>query len=181
MIHTSSPRPTMTPARFSRHSLISWLLSLAVLLLGPIGLDATAQPALASGPQSCAAIDTRQVEALFERWDRALRSGEPQQVSALYSSDALLLPTLSSVPRSDHDAITDYFASFLAQAPEARIDSREIRLGCNQALDAGTYSFLLHPPGGAAQQLQARYSLVYVYRDGDWQILHHHSSLMPRG
>ncbi|NDG75669.1 MAG: hypothetical protein EBX49_10125, partial [Synechococcaceae bacterium WB8_1B_136] len=91
MIHTSSPLPTMTPARFSRHSLISWLLSLAVLLLGPIGLDATAQPALASGPQSCAAIDTRQVEALFERWDRALRSGEPQQVSALYSSDALLL------------------------------------------------------------------------------------------
>lgn len=166
----------MHPTPPQRHRPIAWLISLVVLLVSLLG----ALPALASSAVACAAIDNAQVEALFERWNAALRSGEPQAVSALYSDDALLLPTLSATPRETPTGITDYFTTFLSQAPEGRIESREIRLGCNQALDAGTYSFLLHPQGSEPQRLQARYSFVYVYRDGHWKILHHHSSLMPQ-
>lgn len=136
----------------------------------------SAAPAQAA---SCAPISRSDVEQLFVRWNQALRSGDAHQVSRLYSDDALLLPTLSAEPRRDGAGINDYFESFLAKAPEGRIESREIRLGCNQALDAGTYSFLLHPPGQQAERVQARYSFVYVFRNGEWQILHHHSSLLP--
>lgn len=138
----------------------------------------SAAPAQAA---SCAPISRGDVEQLFVRWDQALRSGDAHQVSRLYSDDALLLPTLSAEPRRDGAGINNYFESFLAKAPEGRIESREIRLGCNQALDAGTYSFLLHPPGQQAERVQARYSFVYVFRNGEWQILHHHSSLLPTG
>jgi uncharacterized protein (TIGR02246 family) len=169
----------MRPAQPRKRGLISALLCLVVVAIGLIGLDPAVMPALAAEPENCTAMNTEQVKELFERWNSALGSGDPRQVSALYSDDALLLPTLSATSRANREAITDYFATFLAQAPEGRIDTREIRLGCNQALDAGTYSFLLHPPAEEPRRVQARYTFVYVYRNGDWRILHHHSSLMP--
>ena len=155
--------------------------------------------ALAEAPPgtTCAPISERQVAALFERWNDALASGNPNQVVSLYSDDALLLPTLSAEPRRTHAAIRDYFSDFLARAPRGRIDSRTIRLGCNSALDVGTYSFLLRDPADSAgagreQWVKARYSFVYTFRPGagsspgagsgpgEWLILHHHSSLQPQ-
>ena len=44
-------------------------------------------------------MDAQGVAQLFDQWNFAMRSGDPDQVTALYSNDALLLPTLSSEPR----------------------------------------------------------------------------------
>ncbi len=176
-----APLPTPLPA-----PLLAQLLGLAlglVLLLAPAGAALRAAPAGPGGapPDSyaCAPIDAAGVAALFDRWNAALASGDPEQVAALYGRDALLLPTLSPVPRTDHAAIADYFVGFLAQGPKGRIDSRTVRLGCNEALDAGTYSFLLQPPGQPPRRVAARYSFVYAFDGKDWRIQHHHSSLMP--
>ena len=176
-------------------------LRLAALTIGLQMLIGAALPvaALAEAPTAttCAPISERQVAALFERWNDALASGDPNQVASLYSDDALLLPTLSAEPRRTHAAIRDYFSDFLARAPRGRIDSRTIRLGCNSALDAGTYSFLLRDPADSAgagreQWVKARYSFVYTFSPGagsssgdgpgpgEWLILHHHSSLQPQ-
>jgi uncharacterized protein (TIGR02246 family) len=123
----------------------------------------------------CHTLSDRQVEALFERWNAALASGKPEQVAALYNSDALLLPTLSGVARTDPEGIENYFEGFLAHDPTGRIDQRVIFSDCNVAIDAGNYSFQLDHNGW----VQARYTFVYEYRDGDWKIEHHHSSLLP--
>lgn len=176
-------------------------LRLAALTISLQMLIGAALPvaALAEAPPAttCAPISERQVAALFERWNDALASGDPNQVASLYSDDALLLPTLSAEPRRTHAAIRDYFSDFLARAPRGRIDSRTIRLGCNSALDAGTYSFLLRDPADAAGAgregwVKARYSFVYTFNpgagagagdgpgQGEWLILHHHSSLQPQ-
>lgn len=170
-------------------------LRLAALTIGLQMLLGAALPAaaLAEAPPgtTCAPISERQVAALFERWNDALASGDPNQVASLYSDDALLLPTLSAEPRRTHAAIRDYFSDFLARAPRGRIDSRTIRLGCNSALDVGTYSFLLRDPADSAgagreQWVKARYSFVYTFSPGagsgpgEWLILHHHSSLQPQ-
>ncbi|MFM2080011.1 MAG: hypothetical protein RLZZ219_693 [Cyanobacteriota bacterium] len=149
----------------------------ARLALLALLLVTAATPALAE-TAACEPISRAEVVALFERWNGALASGDPATVAALYSDDALLLPTLSSEPRSSPGAITDYFKGFLALAPRGRIDSRTIQLGCDSAVDAGTYSFTLNgaePPG----RVQARYTFVYARRDGEWRIVHHHSSLQP--
>jgi len=144
------------------------LLALGLLLTAPA-------PAQAEG--GCAPLNNTVVRERFEVWNQALQSGDPEQVADLYSADALLLPTLSSQPRRSHAAIADYFRDFLARGPQGRIDSRSIELGCNQALDAGTYSFRL----ADGSRVAARYTFVYVFRDGQWQIRHHHSSLQPAG
>lgn len=143
-------------------------LALALLLL-----FSAAPAALAS--ITCAPIDTAEVEELFDRWNTALASGDPDSVSALYSSHALLLPTLSPLPRNNPAGIRDYFSGFLARGPEGRIESRTIQLGCNEALDAGTYSFRFRD--GA--RVEARYTFVYGLEENQWRIVHHHSSLVP--
>ena len=142
------------------------------MLLLWLGLSA---PALAA--QACAPIDAPAVAALFERWNTALGSGDPDQVAALYSPTALLLPTLSPEPRTTPEGIRDYFTGFLTGAPRGRIESRSIQLGCNEAMDAGTYSFRF----ADGRRVPARYTFVYVFSDGRWQIQHHHSSLLPTG
>ena len=165
-------------------------ISLQVLLGATLPAAALAEAPTAT---TCAPISERQVAALFQHWNDALASGDPNQVASLYSDDALLLPTLSAEPRRTHAAIRDYFSDFLARAPRGRIDSRTIRLGCNSALDVGTYSFLLRDPAdsagaGRGQWVKARYSFVYTFRPGagsgdgpgEWLILHHHSSLQPQ-
>jgi len=194
---TSLSRTTRTPCPSIRATaplgplgllLAAVALGLQILLGAPQPLLALAgpEPALShgSGAPACAPISTQQVADLFNRWNDALASGDPEQVAALYSDDALLLPTLSAEPRQSHAAIRDYFTDFLARAPQGRIDSRTIQLGCNSAVDAGTYSFLVADPGpaegtGERHWVSARYTFLYGYRDGEWRILHHHSSLQP--
>jgi uncharacterized protein (TIGR02246 family) len=190
------PPPPRTCSAAAAAALRRLGLRLAALTLGLQMLLGAALPvaalaeALAEAPAAtaCAPISERQVAALFERWNQALASGDPDQVASLYSDDALLLPTLSAEPRRTHAAIRDYFSDFLARAPRGRIDSRMIQLGCNSALDAGTYSFRLRDPAdsdgaGGEQWVKARYSFVYTFSPGagpgGWRIQHHHSSLQP--
>jgi uncharacterized protein (TIGR02246 family) len=134
------------------------------------------QPSLPDdGPSGCALISQSEVQMLFERWNKALQSRDPEQVARLYSRDAVLLPTLSDEPRTDHDSIVDYFTHFLEKRPHGEISQREILIGCNMLQDAGLYTFRFADGSSA----EARYSFVYVLEDGEWKISHHHSSLQP--
>jgi uncharacterized protein (TIGR02246 family) len=116
------------------------------------------------------------VQGLFERWNRALSSGSAETVAGLYAPGALLLPTLSATNRSDPETIAEYFTTFLKRQPTGKVTSRQIRLGCNQATDAGNYRFELHQPDG---HLDARFTFVYGFDGQEWRIVHHHSSLVP--
>ena len=155
------------------------VLALAVALIAtPVqALEANAYPSAQPAPQAaCSPLDERQVEGWFESWNQALATDDPSQVAQLYGDHALLLPTLSSELRETPEAITDYFNSFLARHPSGSVTHRQIRLGCNGAVDAGTYRFTLHDPEAT---VEARYTFVYGLEDGQWRILHHHSSLQP--
>jgi uncharacterized protein (TIGR02246 family) len=146
--------------------MLSALLALVVLITPAAWADAS---------EVCHTLTRPQVEALFDRWNAALATGDPEQVTALYSKDALLLPTLSDVARTDPEGINDYFQGFLGHDPTGRIDQRVIHSDCNMAIDAGNYSFELDHKGW----VKARYTFVYAYDNGAWTIEHHHSSLLP--
>ena len=96
-----------------------------------------------------------------------------------YWGDAVLLPTVSNTPRTTPAMVRDYFVHFLEKHPRGRIDSRSIQIGCNLAIDMGTYTFSVLGATGAPGEVAARYTYVYAFRDGEWKILHHHSSAMP--
>ena len=121
----------------------------------------------------------KEIAGLFDRWNAALATGKPEEVTKLYAPNGILEPTVSNEVRDTPEKIQDYFVHFLALKPQGTINYRQIRvLDDNTALDAGVYTFRL-VKDGKPTKVQARYTYVYEYRNGQWLISHHHSSAMP--
>lgn len=147
------------------------LLSVAVLL-GP--------PAALARDIACQPATEKQVAGLFDRWNVALGTRNPDTVVARYAPDATLLPTVKNGPLIGSGPIRGYFVHFLEQSPQGKINQRVIHIGCNIAYDIGLYSFTLHDPQtNQATEVQARYTFVYAPVHGTWLIVHHHSSAVP--
>jgi uncharacterized protein (TIGR02246 family) len=120
-----------------------------------------------------------QVQNLFHLWNDALDTLDADAVAKRYSKDAVLLPTVSDTPRTDHDGIKSYFVDFLEKKPQGTILESHVTMGPNWAKDVGIYEFTMRAQGNT--KVKARYSFVYTYEDGQWKIAHHHSSAMPEG
>lgn len=136
--------------------------------------------------EQCQTVTKNDIEALFDRWNRSLQTGDPEKVVANYAKLSVLLPTLSNVMRitlateehSFDDKTKDklsYFKYFLTKKPNGKIDKRFIEIGCNSAVDSGIYTFTF----GDNTSEQARYTFTYRWDGKQWLITSHHSSLMP--
>lgn len=155
------------------------LLRAAILPAATLIAIGLAAPAFAQAPASvaCKAVDEQQITALFDRWNDSLRTLDPDKVVANYAPDGVLLPTVSNEPRTNPAQIRDYFVKFLKSAPQGKIDTRTVKIGCNVAQDVGTYTFKFKD----GKTVHARYTYVYEWENGEWLIAHHHSSAMPEG
>mmetsp|Transcript_14751 Transcript_14751/g.31341 ORF Transcript_14751/g.31341 Transcript_14751/m.31341 type:complete len:486 (-) Transcript_14751:163-1620(-) len=122
------------------------------------------------------AISEEEVKNLFQLWNGALATLDPDAVAKRYAKNAVLLPTVSDVPRTDYGLIKDYFVGFLQKKPQGEILESNVIIGHNWCQDAGIYEFTM---GATGDKVKGRYSFVYVYEDGEWKIAHHHSSVMP--
>ncbi len=141
---------------------------------------ATTLPVQAKDSRICRKTSTQEIAALFDRWNASLATLDPDKMAAFYTPEAVLLPTLSNKPRTNHEEIREYFVHFLEKKPQGKIDFRIIKIGCDSASDTGLYTFTLYDTQSKAQtKLSARYSYVYEYLNGQWLIEHHHSSAMP--
>ena len=121
-------------------------------------------------------ITEEDVRNLFQLWNSALATEDPDAVAKRYASNAVLLPTVSDVPRTNYDLIKDYFVTFLKNKPQGRIMESHVTIGNNWCQDAGVYEFTM---GATGDKVKGRYSFVYIWEDGQWKISHHHSSMMP--
>jgi uncharacterized protein (TIGR02246 family) len=118
------------------------------------------------------------VVALFDSWNAALATLNPDTVTTLYAEDAVLLPTVSNQVRHNHTEIRDYFVSFLQKSPQGVIDESNVRiLSDTHATNSGVYTFTF----GDDSSVTARFSYLYVATADGWKILQHHSSAMPEG
>ncbi|MEG2566051.1 MAG: SgcJ/EcaC family oxidoreductase [Acinetobacter sp.] len=143
-----------------------------ILLSVPVFAAPTTAP-----PPDCVKVDKPQIEALFDKWNESLKTGNAKTVSDNYLSDAVLLPTVSNKARLTDAERVDYFEHFLAKKPTGKIDTRTIRLGCNKAIDTGTYTFTF----ADKSTVSARYTFTYAWDGKEWKISTHHSSAMPEG
>ena len=118
------------------------------------------------------------VLALFEEWNGAWATLDPDTVTAMYAADAVLLPTVSNQVRHNHGEIRDYFVNFLQKAPQGVINESNVHiLSDSHATNSGVYTFTF----GDGSAVTARFSYLYVATEAGWKILQHHSSAMPEG
>lgn len=119
-----------------------------------------------------------EISEQFLKWNEALQTGDPARVAACYADDAILLPTVSSKVRHNHDEIRDYFVHFLEKKPTGRIIEQNIREYGDIAINSGLYTFSVEEDGAAAE-VAARFTFVYQKREDRWLIIEHHSSIVP--
>jgi uncharacterized protein (TIGR02246 family) len=149
-----------------------------VAILAPTAGQARA-PVKPAGA-TCAPVNTAAVESQFKVFNDAWASKNPNTVTALFARDAVLLATVSNTPRTNPEAIKDYFVSFLKGDPVGTINTSTIKLGCNMAVRMGTWTVgLTNQNSGMRNDVKARYTFIYAYEDGQWKIAHLHSSMMP--
>ena len=118
------------------------------------------------------------VLGLFDEWNTALSTRNPDTVTALYADNAVLLPTVSNQVRHNHEEIKDYFVGFLQKSPQGVVDEFNVNiLSDTHATNSGVYTFTF----GDGSKVSARFSYLYVASDDGWKILQHHSSAMPEG
>ena len=118
------------------------------------------------------------VLGLFDQWNTALSTLNPDTVTALYADNAVLLPTVSNQVRHNHEEIKDYFVGFLQKSPQGVVDEFNVNiLSDTHVTNSGIYTFTF----GDGSKVSARFSYLYVASDDGWKILQHHSSAMPEG
>ena len=118
------------------------------------------------------------VLGLFDQWNTALSTLNPDTVTALYADNAVLLPTVSNQVRHNQEEIRDYFVGFLQKSPQGVVDEFNVNiLSDTHATNSGVYTFTF----GDGSKVSARFSYLYVASDDGWKILQHHSSAMPEG
>ena len=118
----------------------------------------------------------KEIASLFDRWNRSLKSGDPDQVVKNYARNSILLATLSNKPRLTVAQKKSYFKSFLANKPAGKINYRKIEVNYDTAVDAGIYTFTFAKTRAV---IKARYTFTYRLNKNRWLITSHHSSRMP--
>ena len=118
----------------------------------------------------------KEIASLFDRWNKSLKSGDPDQVVKNYAKNSILLATLSNKPRLTVAEKKSYFKSFLINKPVGKINYRKIEVGYDTAFDAGIYTFTFARTGAV---VKARYTFTYRFDGIKWFITSHHSSRMP--
>ena len=122
--------------------------------------------------------NSSEISDQFEKWNKALLTKDPDRVVACYAEDAILLPTVSAKVRHNHDEIRDYFVHFLAKNPAGRIDEQNIRIFNDIAINSGLYTFAV-TENDQRKDVAARFTFVYRKNAQGWQIIEHHSSVLP--
>lgn len=152
------------------------VLITAAIVLGCAPQQIEAATAVTTQCERYKAASETEIATLFERWNQALQTGDPDKVVALYAEKSILLPTLSDKPRLTPAEKLEYFRDFLSKKPSAKIDMRQITIGCDMAVDSGIYTFTFAKTG---EVVTGRYAFTYRWDGSKWLIVSHHSSLMP--
>ncbi len=117
---------------------------------------------------------------LFEQWNDALQSGDPQAVADCYAEKAVLVPTFSSHVRTDHAGIVDYFTHFLRQHPVGRITDSHVQATGALLVNSGRYTFTCRSSeNDTPHEVHARFTFIYRQTGERWEIVTHHSSKLP--
>ena len=139
------------------------VLLLAVLLAAPAAANA--------GP-------AQDANAAIDRWSAAYTANDVDAVVNCYWPDAILLGTVSPVISVGSDAVRAYFTRLkLAGSGNRNViqERHTMVLDDNAVVVTGFYEFTRMVDGNPVRA-PSRFTMLVTRRDGEWRIVHHHSS-----
>ncbi len=118
-------------------------------------------------------------QANSKRWQDSLGQ-DAEAVAKLYGPESTFLPTVSPDFKKGPGEAAGYFTHFLEKNPSCQIITEQVKpLDDNNYLHYGKYNFEVGP-NEARQTIEAEFSFVWEKnKDGQWEIIHHHSSMKP--
>jgi uncharacterized protein (TIGR02246 family) len=131
---------------------------------------------VACAPMVAHAGPVEEANAAVERWSAAYSGNDPEVIAGLYTSDAILLGTVSPVISDGTAAIVKYFTPTKGSGNTNKlVERRTIVLNDNAVVVTGFYEFTRVQQGKPVAG-PSRFTMLLVKRDGQWLIAHHHSS-----
>jgi len=131
---------------------------------------------IALAPVAAFAGPKEEAGAVVERWSAAYTSNDPEAVVGLYTTDAILLGTVSPIISEGTEAIRTYFSRLKGSGSKNALgETRTIVLGEDAVLITGFYEFTSMQDGKAVPR-PSRFTMLVIKRAGEWRIAHHHSS-----
>ena len=138
----------------------------AIVMLGVSGV-------VSSAPKDDIATAT-------QTWVDGMNSHNKERVIALYDQEAVLWGTRSATLRDNAATVQDYFKILDTVPPSYKVvvNEQRVRVYGDIAINTGSYTFsevrddkpIVRP---------ARFSFVFLNRNGRWLIVDHHSSAVP--
>lgn len=119
------------------------------------------------------------VNSLLSDWADAFSAPDVESILACYSDDAVLLGTFSSELRNTPEAIRAYFEPYYGMAlHRIEIEDVFIQTYGETAVASGLYKVSLIREN-ELEEAMARFSFTCLKRENRWQIVNHHSSVLP--
>jgi uncharacterized protein (TIGR02246 family) len=148
----------------------SALVLLALLLAGCAGPGGTGEDA--GSPE-------KQVTRATAAWAAAYNSRDPGRIAAMYEPDAVLWGTSAKTIAPTPAAVTEYFKD-ADKRPDAYvvIGEHHVRVYGDVAFSSGYYTFN-DTRDGKPVVSPSRFTMVFQRRNGEWRLVHHHSSRVP--
>jgi uncharacterized protein (TIGR02246 family) len=120
------------------------------------------------------------VKEALKQWEITVESGTLQDIMKLYDKNAIMISTFAQTPLTSRSQLEDYFRQVIENPDiDVKIEESHPRVFGDMAVNSGRYT-LSYTQDGEPVSIPARFSFVYVLRKGQWVIVDHHSSRMPR-
>lgn len=119
---------------------------------------------------------------ILTRWVTGFNAGDVEATAGLYSPDATLFGTVSPSLTLRPEDVRAYFAAVAKSKMQVRLlDAPSVmKIADKAAVLAGLYEFSGPRADGQNFVIPARYSFTVANFDGQWRIVHQHSSPQPK-
>ena len=111
---------------------------------------------------------------LLYTWVEKIKSNNANDVADLYHRDGLLQGTFSDSERKGKEQILDYFNELFNSKIDVEIKTKHVYKTKSLSTVSGLYNFMVDN-----KKVEARFSFVFLKVKHKWEIISHHSSLMP--
>ena len=112
---------------------------------------------------------------LLDIWAKKIKTNNANQVAKLYHKDGLLLGTFSNIERNSQNLIFEYFENLFTSKVDVEIITKHEYVAESISTAAGLYDFTVND-----KKIKSRFTFVFLKNKEQWEILSHHSSLLPK-